>query len=121
MASVIGESHEKGLRSTVRSHWMGRMGVQQQAFLEAPRDARRENVVAFVDLRDKRDAQDQQLGALYQSLLDLAAAHAALAHGSIADLDTAIGRIQHELDVTLAVDRHFKSLKREAKTKKEDE
>ena len=120
LASVIGESNQDPgtLRATVRSHWLLRMGEEQAAFSEAAPGARRATVVDFVDLRDKRDAQDLQLGALRQSLLDLGAAHAALARGSAIDLDTAIGRIQQEIDVTQALNEHFKSLK---KPKTEDQ
>lgn len=115
MAAVVGESNQKGLRATVRSHWQARMGAQQAAFTETTGAARRGIVVAFIDLRDKRDAQDLQLGALYQSLLDLGAAHAALAHGSAIDLDAAIGRIKQEFEVTRALDAHFRSLEPQAK------
>jgi hypothetical protein len=111
MAEVIGETSDKGLRGTVQEHWINRMAVQRAAFAAAKPDARRAIVVAFVALRDQRDTQDLQLGSLRQSLLDLAAAHAALARGSQADLATAIGRIQQELDATRALDEHFKSLK----------
>ena len=109
--SVNGETKEKALRNTVWAHWQLRMAVQHAAYIGAKPDARRAILVAYVGLRDKRDAQDLQLGRLRQSLLDLAAAHAALARGSQADLATAIGRIQQELDATRALEEHFKSLK----------
>lgn len=92
MADVIGGTSDEGLRGTVQQHWIKRMAAQRQAFLAANPNARRPVVVAFVGLRDKRDTQDLQLGSLRQSLLDLAAAHAALARGSQADLATAIGK-----------------------------
>jgi hypothetical protein len=111
MADVIGETKEKGLRNTAWSHWQLRITDRHAAFVGAKPDARRAILVAYVGLRDKRDAQDLQLGRLRQSLLDLAAAHAALARGSQADLATAIGRIQQELDATRALEDHFKSLK----------
>jgi hypothetical protein len=110
MAQAIGDTNQQGIRGTVWSHWILRMAVQRVAFLDASGDARRASVLVFIDLRDKRDAQDLQLGSLRQSLLDLAVAHAALARGANFELDAAIGRVQQELDATRALDEHFKSL-----------
>jgi hypothetical protein len=72
---------------------------------------KREIVTAFIALRDKRDAQDLQLGSLRQSLLDLAMAHSALARGSDTDLATAINMIQQELQATRSLFDQFKALK----------
>jgi hypothetical protein len=111
MAEEIGENNGKGIRRTVWQHWLLRMGDEVKPFLSAKGnpDARRQVVLAYLDLRDKRDAQDLQLGSLHQSLLDLAAAHAALARGSNVDLAAAIGRVQQELDATRALSDFFKS------------
>jgi hypothetical protein len=119
MAAAIGESNLKGIRGTVWTHWIGRMAEPAPAFLRAKGnpDARREIVLAYLDLRDKRDAQDLQLGSLRQSLLDLAAAHAALARGSNVGLAAAIGMVQQELDATRALSDSFKSQTPPAKPK----
>jgi hypothetical protein len=113
MASAIGENNLKGIRGTVREHWKLRMGVQQEAFIDAKgkSEVRREIVNTFIALRDKRDVQDLQLGSLRQSLLDLAAAHSALARGSDTDLATAINMIQQELEATRSLFDQFKAPK----------
>lgn len=111
MAEAIGESNDRGIRGTVWAHWTDiRMANKKLEFLEAGETARRSTVVAFVELRDQRDAQDLQLGSLRQSLLNLATAHHALAEGSNIDLATAISRIQQELAATRALHEHFTSL-----------
>src|SRR5262249_19684975 len=83
MAGVIGEPRgEPGsLRATVRSHWQLRMDDRRADFLAVAGEARRSIVTDYIRLRDQRDAQDLQLGMLRQSVLDLAAAHGALARG----------------------------------------
>lgn len=111
MAEAVGETNQDGIRLTVWSHWTDtRMASQKLAFKETNPSARRAIVAAFVDLRDKRDAQDLQLSSLRQSLLNLAVAHHALAEGSNVDLSTAISRIQEELAATRALHEHFLSL-----------
>jgi hypothetical protein len=111
MADAIGETSDDGIRGTSWAHWTNvRMANQQTAFLEASPAARRPIVVAFVGLRDQRDAQDLQLSSLRQSLLNLAAAHHALAEGSNLNLSAAISRIQEELAATRALNEHFTSL-----------
>jgi hypothetical protein len=113
MAAVIGESNktEGSLRATVRSHWQLRMDAKRADFLAVQGDARRSIVTDYIDYRDRRDAQDLQLGMLRQSILDLATAHGALARGSNVDLNSAIALIQQELDATRALAEKFQSLK----------
>jgi hypothetical protein len=120
MAAAIGESDRKGIRGTVREHWNTRMAFESRDFLVAKGNAaaRKQIVLGYIELRDKRDAQDLQLGSLRQSLLDLAAAHSALARGSDVDLASAINMIQQELDATRALSDFFSSLKQNAKAKK---
>jgi hypothetical protein len=117
MAAAIGENNQKGIRGTVWEHWQLRMGVRQSQFLQASGDARRADVLAFINLRDQRDAQDLQLGGLRQSILDLGVAHAALARGSNVELNAAIDQIQRELDASKAAFERFSALqpKKEAK------
>src|SRR5262249_51230393 len=84
MGAAIGTDTGHGLRSLAFEHWRLRMAGQQLEFLRAKDNSsgRRAVVLAYIDLRDKRDAEDLQLGSLRQSLLDLATAHSALARGS---------------------------------------
>lgn len=112
MAAVIGESSREAgsLRATVRSHWQLRMADKRADFLAVQGEARRSVVTSYIALRDQRDAQDLQLGMLRQSILDLAAAHGALARGSNIDLNSAVALIQQELEATRALAEHFKSL-----------
>ena len=117
IADVIGESNQEGLRGTVSQHWAERLGDKQVDFLAAQGNARRSVVTDYINLRDQRDAQDLQLGSLRRSLLDLAAAHAALARGSNVELSNAVALIQQELDATRAFADYFKSLKAQPKEK----
>lgn len=119
MAAAIGESNLKGIRGTVWEHWNLRMRAQAPPFLMAKSNsvARRNIVLAYINLRDKRDAQDLQLGSLHQSLLDLATAHSPLEHGSNVELASAIDMIQQELNATRSLSDFFTSLKPKAKTK----
>jgi hypothetical protein len=112
MAAVIGESSQGAgsLRGTLRSHWQLRMDDKRADFLAVQGEARRSVVTNYIALRDQRDAQDLQLGMLRQSILDLAAAHGALARGSNIDLNSAVALIQQELDATRALAEHFQSL-----------
>ena len=121
MATAIGDDHSKGLRGTVYQHWILRMAIQRQAFLTAndKPDVRRTIVMSFIALRDQRDAQDLQLASLHQSLMDLAAAHAALARGSDTDLATALAMIQQELTVTRTLYDQFNALEPTNTKKKE--
>jgi len=118
MAAVIGESNEAGVRGTVAQHWTLRMAQQRAAFLRAKGEARRQIVLEYIKLRNGRDVQDLQLSLLRQSILDLAAAHSALARGSGVDLAGAIAMIQQELDATRSLSDFFTSLKTGAKTTK---
>jgi hypothetical protein len=118
MAKAIGEDNQSGIRGTVAQHWTLRMAQQRTAFLRAKGSDRRENVVEYIKLRNGRDAQDLQLSLLRQSILDLAAAHSALARGSSADLAGAIAMIQQELDAARSLSDFFASLKTSAKTSK---
>ncbi len=115
MAAAVGETSEEPLRKTVWEHWMLRMRIKQVEFHTASANAREAVVKDYIDLRDQRDAQDLQLASLRRSLLDLAAAHAALARGATPELNTAIAAVQQELEATRAFADYFKSLKPQPK------
>jgi hypothetical protein len=119
MALAVGETNLKGLRGTVTEHWKTRLAEQQLAFLKAKAGSaeRRTAVLAYIDFRNQRDAQDLQLASLRRSLLDLAAAHSALARGSDSDLAAAIGLIQQESEATRSLFDQFNALKPKPKSK----
>jgi len=119
MASAIGASNDQqgGLRKLVWGIWEERLDSQSIAFSRASVEARRPAVLTYIDLRDKRDAQDLQMASLHQSYLDLAAAHSALARGSNIDLTAAVDRLQQELEATRALQAQFTSLKPKAEEK----
>jgi hypothetical protein len=98
MEDVIGSGPSEGLRGTTRAHWLLRMADDQIKFLSTTDvAARKQIVIDYFALRDKRDAQDLQLASLRESLNQLAASHAALAKGSPVELGAAINALQTEL------------------------
>jgi hypothetical protein len=114
MADVIGDAKLKGLRGTVHEHWQTEIAeVAKVDFPTAKGNtaARRSAVLAYVDLLQKRDAQDLQLASLRQSLLELGVAHAALARGDDIDLAGALAMTQQELNATRAFFDAFSALK----------
>ena len=99
LADALGTDHATpGLRATVWANWEQRLGADKVAFLRAGTpDKRRLIVKDYVDLLNKRDAQDTVLAALRGTYLKLADAHTALAKGQTADLGAAINYITAEL------------------------
>jgi hypothetical protein len=116
MSNVFGDGPSKGLRGTVRVHWLDRMADKQALFTRTTDNAaKRQVVIDYFVLRDKRDAQDLQLATLRQSLLDLADAHTAMAAGSPLDLTAALAAVKQELDATQALHDQFSALKPQKK------
>jgi hypothetical protein len=114
MADVIGDGRLKALRGTVHEHWQTEIASVAKVDFPAAKNnpaARRAAVLAYVDLLQKRDAQDLQLASLRQSLLELGVAHAALARGADSDLAGALAMIQQELTQTRAFFDQFNALK----------
>lgn len=99
LAEAIGKDNiSPGLRATVRANWNQRVGEQKVKFLEAGTpDKRRPVVKDYIELLNKRDAQDELLAALRRTYLSLADAHSALATGHTSDLGGAIDFISAEL------------------------
>lgn len=82
MAGSLGETSKKGLRGTVREHWLGRLGdLEEQFKSQTDPAARREIAGQFLDAMKRRDAQDAVLASLRRSLLNLSALHQSLARG----------------------------------------
>ena len=98
LADAIGADQTgPGLRATVRANWAQRLAEQQVKFLKAGTpDARRPVVNDYIDLLNKRDAQDELLAALRRTYLTLADAHTALAKGQATDLGSAIDFVKAE-------------------------
>jgi hypothetical protein len=111
MEDAIGATSDTGLRGTARSHWDTRFGIQINQFQKAQQSAKRAIVTDLISLRDQRDAQDLQLEMLRQSFINLGTAHAALARGSMVDLNGAIALVQQELAATRALADKFNSIK----------
>jgi len=82
MASSLGETSRAGLRGTVRTHWLDRLGAKERQFKKQPDEAGKRQVASeFVELLQQRDAQDAVLASLRRSLLSLADLHQSLAQG----------------------------------------
>jgi hypothetical protein len=82
MADSLGETQLTGLRGTVRAHWLGRLGRKKLEFRrETDAEGKHRVAVDFVELMQRRDAQDAVLASLRRSLLGLADLHNALAQG----------------------------------------
>jgi hypothetical protein len=98
LADAIGLSASSGLRGTVRANWNQQLIMITQDFLNAGSPEKRKPIVEkYVDLLNRRDAQDEQLAALRRTYLALADAHSALAKGNETDLRGAITFITSEL------------------------
>jgi len=99
MADAIGTTSTKGVRGTVRAHWMQLKGEKQVAFL-APNANKRALVVGFLNLTDRQEAGDDALASLERSLRSLADAHHALAAGHPLDAMAAITLMSAEIEET---------------------
>lgn len=99
MASAIGTTPAKGMRGTVRAHWVQLKGEKQLAYLE-PNANKRTLVLEFVNLTDRQQADDAALASLERSLRSLADAHHALAAGRQLNAVAAIAVMSTEIQET---------------------
>ena len=108
LAECIGTDANSGLRETVRETWNHQLIAIAQGFLQAKPagaasgdqkviEARKPIAQKYADTLAKRDAMDGQLASLQGSYTALASAHAAIAQGSEADLQSAVAFVRDEL------------------------
>lgn len=84
MGTAIGTQPNEGIRATVRGSWTTVLAEKATQFQRATGRAEKRTIAAgFVAALDQRDAQDQALVSLGQSLELLDAAHAELAAGRV--------------------------------------
>ncbi len=109
MADAIGRSDGNGLRGTVASNWTTALSAHQRAYASAATekaDARQRQIVAdYLVGIDRRDAQLAALAGLRASLLGLADAHTAAAHGSRRPFGEVLKDVNDRLDRTEATYR----------------
>ena len=111
MAEAIGDSHATaGLRATAYAFFQDKARDLKPDFLTAKTpDAKRQIILNYSDILQKRDAQDQALTSLRRSLLALADAHHALAQGNNPSLKASVGVVMDEVARTRDLYDAFKT------------
>lgn len=109
MADSIGTSQTNGVRGTVTSHWMQQLADQKGFFLSAGDVVAKRQVASdFLNLLERRAAQDLILLSLRRSLLQLANLHHALAVGEAWNAQSAAAAIAAEIQQTRDLNSRFK-------------
>ncbi|HXT40418.1 MAG TPA: hypothetical protein VN887_10380 [Candidatus Angelobacter sp.] len=109
MADSVGTSRTNEIRGTVTAHWTQFLAEKKVAFRNQPDLAGKRQIAAdFLQLLERRVAQDLVLLSLRRSLLQLAELHHALAQGERWTAQSAAAAIADEIKRTRDLNDRFK-------------